>query len=88
MVSASPAVNSSTLAEIFIEQNIGPLIEQKSASLKPSSGSLELVHDCFSAAGNYVVPIDSLIPPANDDILLPGEGFPYRSFLQPRAVPA
>jgi|HubBroStandDraft_1064217.scaffolds.fasta_scaffold00079_47 6-phosphogluconolactonase len=28
---------------------------------------------CFSAAGNYVVPIDSLIPPANDDTLLPGE---------------
>jgi len=28
---------------------------------------------CFSPAGNYVVPIDSLLPPANDDTLLPGE---------------
>jgi len=31
---------------------------------------------CFSAAGNYVVPIDSLIPPANDDTLLAGEALP------------
>jgi hypothetical protein len=28
---------------------------------------------CFSAAGNYVVPIDSLLPPGNDDTLLAGE---------------
>ena len=28
---------------------------------------------CFSTAGNYVVPIDSLIPPGNDDTLLPAE---------------
>jgi hypothetical protein len=29
---------------------------------------------CFSATGNYVVPIDSLLPPGNDDTLLAGEG--------------
>src|ERR1022692_2327659 len=38
--SASSAVNSSTFAEIFIEQNFGPHMEQKCASLKPSSGSV------------------------------------------------
>jgi hypothetical protein len=38
--SASSAVNCSTLAEMFMEQNFGPHIEQKAASLKPSSGSV------------------------------------------------
>jgi 6-phosphogluconolactonase (cycloisomerase 2 family) len=28
---------------------------------------------CFSASGNYVVPIDDLIPPGNNDTLLAGE---------------
>jgi hypothetical protein len=28
---------------------------------------------CFSSAGNYVVPIDSLLPPGDNDTLLPGE---------------
>jgi hypothetical protein len=31
---------------------------------------------CFSTAGNYVVPIDSLLPPGNNDTLLPGEVVP------------
>ena len=28
---------------------------------------------CYSVAGDYVVPIDALLPPVNDDTLLPGE---------------
>ncbi|MGA2134491.1 MAG: beta-propeller fold lactonase family protein [Bryobacteraceae bacterium] len=31
---------------------------------------------CFSTEGNYVVPIDALLPPANDGTLLPGEEIP------------
>src|SRR5579864_8743534 len=38
--SASAAVNCSVFAEWFIEQNLGPHIEQNAASLKPSSGSV------------------------------------------------
>lgn len=38
--SASSAVNCSTFAEMFIEQNFGPHIEQNAASLNPSSGSV------------------------------------------------
>src|ERR1051325_9595332 len=45
--SASAAVNASTFAEMFIEQNFGPHIEQKCASLKPSSGS---VSSCIERA--------------------------------------
>jgi hypothetical protein len=33
-------VKLSTFAEIFMEQNFGPHMEQKCASLKPSSGSV------------------------------------------------
>ena len=44
---ASSAVKVSTLAEIFIEQNFGPHMEQKCASLKPSSGS---VSSCMERA--------------------------------------
>ena len=40
-------VKLSTLAEMFIEQNFGPHIEQKCASLKPSSGS---VSSCMARA--------------------------------------
>jgi hypothetical protein len=28
---------------------------------------------CYSAAANYVVPIDALLPAGNNDTLLPGE---------------
>src|ERR1035441_7366843 len=35
---APSAVNVSTLEEMFMEQNFGPHMEQKCASLKPSSG--------------------------------------------------
>jgi hypothetical protein len=37
---ASASVKFSTLAEIFIEQNFGPHMEQKCASLNPSSGGV------------------------------------------------
>ena len=40
-------VKLSTLAEIFMEQNFGPHMEQKWASLKPSSGS---VSSCMARA--------------------------------------
>src|SRR5579864_4504982 len=45
--SASSAVNCSVLAEWFMEQNLGPHMEQKAASLKPSSGS---VSSCIASA--------------------------------------
>src|SRR5205823_896422 len=45
--SASAAVNSCTLEEMFIEQNLGPHMEQKCASLKPSSGR---VSSCMDSA--------------------------------------
>ena len=38
--SASASVNSCVLFEWFIEQNLGPHMEQNAASLKPSSGSV------------------------------------------------
>src|SRR5664279_6523209 len=44
---ASSAVNVSTLEEMFMEQNFGTHMEQKCASLKPSSGR---VSSCMARA--------------------------------------
>src|SRR5208283_753220 len=44
---ASASVNSSVFADLFIEQNFGPHIEQNAASLKPSSGN---VSSCMERA--------------------------------------